>query len=58
VFSSTYLVTAPVDTLPRSREQVHHPSVRTEKHVSTDSSLSSQEEQALVERLRGLGYIE
>jgi len=56
-FSSTHLVTAPISTLPR-REQSHQPAGRREDYRPANSSLSSQEEQALVERLRGLGYIE
>jgi len=57
VFSSTYLVTTPINTLSLTKEQSRYLS-RSENDYPANSSLSSQEEQALVERLRGLGYIE
>jgi predicted AlkP superfamily phosphohydrolase/phosphomutase len=57
-FSPAYLVNTPIDTLSHTREQSHYPAARREDHRSGNPALSSQEEQALVERLRGLGYIE
>ena len=57
-FSSSYLTTAPLSALPPPKELVLHPSEQVMERAPMTSSLSSQEEQALVERLRGLGYLE
>jgi predicted AlkP superfamily phosphohydrolase/phosphomutase len=57
-FSPTYFTTTPVDALARTREPSIHLVKRPAEYSPEATSLSSREEQALVERLRGLGYIE